>query len=528
MSIKAWQVFKEAASIREQHLECMDYLVTEYPEYKFEISELAELLASCLLGLHKYNETLEIVDSQLQKFKGGVGLQLIKVEVLILMKNEQAYHEMANLFMISDFTQFEMHHVGLLCEGLRKLCCSCYRTKRYRVNRSMCGESLLGLAKLLFEMLDKAVITSKICEDALLKCLRMAVSIFTADDLRSYKNIVQTDLRSRGLDADIGFWSLCKPKHLAMQTKPRVAILLSGQMRGYSKNVQYISQFNDYDIDIFVATWERSGFRRPTIERGTCIQLNRMFSAKAVGLFMDKPQITSDFFENESSLTKVLSEPLAEAALKDRYAQTGALTINVFIGEENEFLEKHQSLIAEMWDRHPFYTAHSTPENSLRMVFLNQAVMDLVDDVSYYDFIIRMRPDGYMPDLESIYYAVSRITHGDYQVIVDNGGGFGDQLAVGTPHAMSTYCSLWERLLEGNFDMSGAIGYGTQPHLRLIDYFIEQEVNAVADNSLLLLHDDSVRISDAELCSILRWELEGRKHSEDVNKWISNILIKLR
>lgn len=236
---------------------------------------------------------------------------------------------------------------------------------------------------------------------------------------------------------------LRKPVSFPMITHPRsqdrVAICLSGQIRGLEENYKNILSVKDSikNCDIFVDTWSKGRLTFPRFSR-----VQRYLGDSLWALLPDIAKMPDGFRRLFPEVTSIISKPL-ELDVTEAYLRTYFPDAVVNIECESAFEEKIEECAG---------LRHRGNFNQAKMFYKIHAANSLIKKSTHcdnYDVVIRWRPDLdiSIDDLHSYIDDVSRDRNLIYTSYV-SAVGYGDQFAIGSREAMDLYSSLWEKITD--------------------------------------------------------------------------------
>ncbi|WP_186696950.1 hypothetical protein [Cyanobium sp. NS01] len=497
-------------------------ILKRYPGRVIDLEQIADLYCSLIAQQEELLGAIPLVEEQLDYHKDSVGINITYIRLLKSKCDDNSYRFLSLLPFLK--SNYPLHYLAHLIEliGLHSIECAT-SSNRCR-NRLFCGIAVHGCVFALFGLYDNELLPADKLSFFLHKVSRSSICVMSPQDMRLLKGDIRQRIEERKIEPCLHSWSTLLSFRKS-SAPPKIAVLLSGQFRGYERANEWLKeQFSHYESTFYLATWNQSGFRKPTLTKGTIAQLNRVFSKRVVEFCLRHPNSAVSFFENERMLSSHLSKPIDNGYLAKTYMRSEIPLCNLVVKDESEFAEKHKGLIDDMWTRHPHYTCHSKPTNSSKMVYLNQKCFDLIPNKGDYDVFVRIRPDGYVKNTSVINDAIRDVLDGTIDGYVDRGGGFGDQCIIGNYEAINSYCNLWTSFSTLDLDRSGSIGHATQPHTRLMDKSILDCINVAPIENLNILHDSSSRVSDQELVELLIRECELGSHDEPTCLFLERLL----
>lgn len=215
----------------------------------------------------------------------------------------------------------------------------------------------------------------------------------------------------------------------------RLAICVSGQLRGFEQAVQTWSNLGleDLDVDTFVHSWTNIGRKYPIQAHA-----RRCFS----GRFLD---VYRQSFQRHDIKTLETYYPRLFAAFN---------AASIVSEDDVQRIYNAQKVVLEDDSDFPF----SSFSNPKKMYYKIQRCWDLVrDSGKEYDLVLRLRPDLRIPKSASIDWRTvlqicseNKLIFSDRPFSINIAASLymGDQFAVSTPEAMALYCSTYERILD--------------------------------------------------------------------------------
>ena len=314
-------------------------------------------------------------------------------------------------------------------------------------------------------------------------------------DKKLYEKIEDT-ITKKGFDQILNPFITLKNK--SKKKKLKIAICISGQLRGYREAFKSWQKFgfNSHDIDIYASVWRNTGRRK--IQKS---HLNRIFHERFEKVFRD---YTSGKSDQEiayllPSLYKYfdVDVPITERDIIDTYSPEKFEII-----EDSNFSDK---------------------DNKFKMHFMIERSFSLIDDPEKYDLLIRVRPDksldNFNIDWEDIYSTLD-----DKTILVSNpckihsvvGFVMDDQFAVGKPNPMREYFTTFRKCQEKEGVFKSEEYHQFRAHMSLFLSLVEQSINVqtitdferdIAWGELL----DAEKISDHHLKKLLKEDVKDKK-----------------
>lgn len=221
--------------------------------------------------------------------------------------------------------------------------------------------------------------------------------------------------------------------------KPRVALCISGQMRGFSLAWPSIKSafVDEHNADVFVHTWDQESFTPPLFRR-----LSRFIGTDLVKLLPLELQQTLAFSNRFPETAKKLQEPIRRPISADEIRDI-VRSRHVVVENEDE-LAKAGVFPKEIWHR-----GNANQAKMFYKIFQCDRLREQQERTSgdIYDVVIRIRPD-FSLKIEGLgaYFRMVREDNSKIFVSYVNPDGCGDQFAIGSSAAMSAYSSVWKYL----------------------------------------------------------------------------------
>jgi hypothetical protein len=267
---------------------------------------------------------------------------------------------------------------------------------------------------------------------------------------------IESDFLGTGLTHQNSAWSSSTSSTMTTRAyrKGRVALCLSGQIRGLDENYKNILNVKNSinDCDIFIDTWSKG---RLTFPRFTRVQ--RYLGNDLWALLPDAVKMPDGFRKLFPGVTNIISNPL-EININETYLKTYFPDAEINI--ECEYL------FEKMIDRND-KLRHRGSFNQAKMfykIYNSNELLKKSNKYSEYDVVIRWRPDLdiNIDDLQSYIEDVSsdkNLIYTSYATAV----GYGDQFAIGSKEAMDIYSSLWQRITDsGSFSYENVFDENSQ------------------------------------------------------------------
>lgn len=210
--------------------------------------------------------------------------------------------------------------------------------------------------------------------------------------------------------------------------KLKIAICISGQLRGYKKALDTWKKFgfNDHDVDTYVCVWKEIG--RKKLHPG---HLDRLVTPNVAQVFKD--------YVSSYGLPKFESIFPSFVEYINRVDSVASSDIEKFYGTKNVNIVDDEK-----------YTHFSNMEKMNMMI---NKCWDMIPSPNIYDVVIRIRPDKI---LNAFDFNFNDFSFNDFSnvIIADSGPHIhtdniymGDQFAMGNPQVMKIYSELYNKYL---------------------------------------------------------------------------------
>jgi hypothetical protein len=246
--------------------------------------------------------------------------------------------------------------------------------------------------------------------------------------------------RANGLQPQSPLSLIQNKTPIQTNSSPKVAICISGQLRGIEKSSKSIINdlANKVDSKIFIDTWKTQRSNFPTFTR-----VPRLIGQELFDLLPTELRMPDGFRKHLPATTKKLTNPITRDVTHE-YVHEFFSSAHVRIEDEVAF----ETLVNR---DAPRLTLRGNL-NQAKMFYKIKKCQELVDiDVSNnetkYDVIIRTRPD-----LEITFPNIKEyveMAHNNQNVVFVSyvtALGYGDQFAIGSKKAMDIYSSIWEKI----------------------------------------------------------------------------------
>jgi len=219
-------------------------------------------------------------------------------------------------------------------------------------------------------------------------------------------------------------------ENMLFYKKLKIAICISGQLRGYEEAYESWKESGliHENTAIFLSTWDEVGSKKAT--PGHC---DRIFNGTFVELYKDL--CIGRNYENVLSSFKNLSQELNKDSVVNKEK------IRSFYQASAIQIQKESELDIEFKNNHE------------RMYYKIEDAFSLIEDLSKFDLVIRIRPDKYIKTIKNINWKIIK-------EICDSGGVFtdmenvpninplvgiivGDQFAIASPEKMKIYSETY-------------------------------------------------------------------------------------
>ncbi|MFM1648436.1 hypothetical protein ACJ5N2_11115 [Aeromonas salmonicida] len=279
--------------------------------------------------------------------------------------------------------------------------------------------------------------------------------------------------------------------------KPRIALCLSGQMRGYVdafKSWQHSKLLQQYSVDIYISTWDKIGRKFPSLQHA-----HRTFGEPFLNEYIS--------MLNSSSMS----------ILEEKYPNFFSFLNQsdfVNVDEVNSiYSPRLKSLKCISEDSLPF----ELENNQMRMFYQIQECFNLVDD--NYDIIIRCRPDKPIQndsqiDWDQVFTIAMEndVLFSDVSTFIHPyaGYGMGDQFALGNSQTMKVYCNSFSSL-QNEQCLARRVYPPYYPHNSLAAHLAEQgiAVTTIPELKFWSLRDP-IKFSDDDILSRIMMDINSR------------------
>ena len=251
-----------------------------------------------------------------------------------------------------------------------------------------------------------------------------------------YRNIAQ----ARNLELHSPLAVIRQKTPLHTNSSPRVAICVSGQLRGIEKSSKSVLSelTKKTNGHVFIDTWKTQRSNFPTFTR-----VQRLIGNELWNILPAEVKMPDGFRHYFPRTTKSLTSPITSTVTSDyvrKYLPESTIRI-----EDEAVFEKQVS------DQAAGLTLRGNL-NQAKMFYKINKCHELIDRYSSdegieFDVVIRTRPD-----LDISFPAIKEYieaAHNNPNVIYVSyvtALGYGDQFAIGSKKAMDVYASIWERI----------------------------------------------------------------------------------
>lgn len=304
--------------------------------------------------------------------------------------------------------------------------------------------------------------------------------------------------------------TLIRKESTNINRKFKVAVLITGQIRGYETSLPSIKKFlEDVDHDIFFAVWDKLGFRDITQDKRSYKHLNRTFDSDFCNLVNSKDIDLTGYLDAARNLKKHLT-PKFEKKIIDNYFSDYKLTLLNECDFEKQYSELERKLTAFHPDSEVVF-ANSL--NMLKMSYSNHIGLCMAKNSNNnYTHILKIRPDFIVNDKYSLKEIISSQTLSNFSFIDSWGGNIGDQFYFGPWKDGCFYNSLWDlwvKMKEPIMD----IGNLMKPHKRLYDYLQYGKINYIYLPNISRGLDSSSKIPHHEHINLIKSDFEYFKNN---------------
>ena len=227
----------------------------------------------------------------------------------------------------------------------------------------------------------------------------------------------------------------CSDSHTIISKKPKVALCISGQLRGYKEAFDSISKLiihnKDIEVDTYVHSWINIGAR------------------KLSGVNMERLTTANNF----NKAFKEITQSFTEKSLQDRYYSLNNLICESKMIDEEEvklfYNTPHVVLDDENEDKFKQMT------NSEKMYYKMYEVNKLVkESKEHYDIVIRIRPDMKIEKMFSVSWNkiakecnINNTVFGETPYRLDFSlFAMPEAFVIGSQRNMDIYTSTWKTL----------------------------------------------------------------------------------
>ncbi|MFM4704712.1 hypothetical protein [Aeromonas bivalvium] len=279
--------------------------------------------------------------------------------------------------------------------------------------------------------------------------------------------------------------------------KPRVALCLSGQMRGYVdafKSWQHSKLLKNYSVDIYISTWEKIGRKFPSLQHA-----HRTF---------DEPFLNEYISMLNSSSMSLLEEKYTN--FFTYLTQSDYVNLDEIHKTYSHRLKNIKCISEETL---PF----ELENNQMRMFYQIQECFNLVEDE--YDIVIRCRPDKPIQndsqiDWDRIFSVAMEndIIFSDVSTFIHPyaGYGMGDQFALGNRQTMEKYCNSFSSLQHDKC-LARRVYPPFYPHNSLAANLAEPEIIVTTIPGLMFWSlRDPVKFSNNDILSRIMMDVNSR------------------
>ena len=340
-------------------------------------------------------------------------------------KIEEYRYETTN-YIISNIHEIELNDIGLI-----------YDTYLHWFDQDEILDNLYALYRKSrdYNLLEKLTVLAYIQKIPLSKWMTkkdISQTIKKLKKEKKYSNLV------KHLDSYLksdSFKNKSKHKITLRKTKvdkPKVAVCISGQLRGYQKTWSSIKEsiVDPFNADVFVHVWEDIGFKDPLLTRG---HAGRTFSGETLNAWLE------------------IGKTMEFKKMKERY---GAIW---------DLLPKGKVTQAEISD---FYNAKACVveddkaenfknfNNVQKMYYKIDAAYQMAKNFHHYDYYIRVRPDKKFSgslDIDSqefIYNNANLLIVDEPIKLLPKLLFVGDQFSMSTESAMNIYASIHKNVIK--------------------------------------------------------------------------------
>lgn len=336
-------------------------------------------------------------------------------------------------------------------DALAELAGMCLRIGWYEESEDLARRALAidpGHADSLISLLRVLDLTGRTDEEwELLRCAQRSLAI--SEPLRGLislriqngiavtpRSFVEVGLRDHSVPAPE--WHVPAPRRPSPPKRQRLALCISGQLRGFREAWQSLQPLRDeFDVDVFVHTWQDVGAIASETAKEEALRA-------AIG------EIEPSALQHHS-LTRAQYPNCF--GLADKISITEDM-VREFYSAKSVVVESSSEFEAKLTHRWADLNLPQPSVNCCKMLYKINACGNLVRKAIAeghgYDYVMRVRPDLKIyidtsvlscNQFDDSMVLGSYVLGGDYH-------GFSDQLAVGSPTAMDVYASIWPRIWE--------------------------------------------------------------------------------
>ena len=289
----------------------------------------------------------------------------------------------------------------------------------------------------------------------------------------------------------------------------RVAVLISGQLRGYQRSIKSIKEFiDDVTCDIYFAAWDRAGFRDITSDKRSYSHLARTFDADFCHLVKKLGVDLTGYIDASLPLKEVLNYPVSKSTITKIYPNSHVKILSESSFEtEFDYLQKKLTTLygdtAEIFAR---------GVNMMKMVYANYEALNMAKSSgNNYTHILKLRPDFVITSKYSLKELLnSKIMSQGYSFLDSWSDEVSDQFYFGSWNDGNYYNNLWEFWLQNQMKVDD-IGNLFKPHKRIKDYLRYGNIPYVLLPSIRDDLDSSNKILKSDHINLVKSDYSGFK-----------------
>jgi hypothetical protein len=384
------------------------------------------------------DENLKEIFSSISQYK----ITINRLKILSFDNGDKFSEFRGNVEKYCDFTNFNSNVImfnGLLCfEHLKEYYLNSLPSVDFKVGDN--DENYLSILLKLFDFFGfdfQADFIISLLEnkkiflfDLILSKSKLKNEIISIIELKKSISLEDKYLARRILSTNSSFHST-SIKIRSDEKKPRLAVCISGQLRGYKQTFQNINNTLTpfFDFDVYISTWSSVGSRLPY----PLVAADRVFEGHFLKCFKDaisSGDITWDEF--------CLMYPSLLTSLQDNNGIDKDFIYSAFKGANKVVLDIEDD------------KSIGLTSNQDKMYYKIQKSYQMVEHNKDYDFILRTRPDRKIA-INNDSKLADMLDYESDNLFLDapsrlhffKGMTVGDTLAFGTPYTMDKYSNFY-------------------------------------------------------------------------------------